>query len=119
MKKFLLIIIAVILACIALSSIGHIMGLAISSLIVYYSLKQFFKSASTWQKIAWILIGMIGFSGLMANLPAIAGIAALYILYVGYKNWKKEKAEVEVNSNDHDSFANFERQWNELNNSNK
>ena len=55
----------------------------------------------------------------MANLPAIAGIAALYILYVGYKNWKKEEAEVEVNSNDHDSFANFERQWNELNNSNK
>ncbi|MBS4177286.1 flagellar basal body rod protein [Lederbergia citrea] len=114
MKKFLLITAAVILAIIALSSLGHIIGMAISLLIVYYSLKQFLKTESTLWKVVWALIGLIGFSGLLGSLPAIAGIAAVYILYTGYKNWNKE--DVAAPSQDDDPFSGFDRQWNELEN---
>lgn len=115
MKKILILTLAVILAIIAIASLGNIVGLAISLLIVYFSLKQFLKTDSTWQKIAWGFIGVIGFSGLLGNLPALAGIAAIYVLYEGYKNWNKEKAETV--ENDQDPFSSFERQWNDLENS--
>lgn len=112
MKKLITFTLAVILAIIAMGSLGNIIGLAISLIIVYYSLKQFLKTDSTWQKIAWGIIGVIGLSGLFGNLPALAGIAAIYILYVGYKNWKKESPkDIET---EHDPFTSFERQWNEL-----
>lgn len=112
MKNLLTFTLAVILAIIAIASLGNIVGLAISLIIVYYSLKQFLKTRSTWQKIAWGILGVIGLSGLLGNLPALAGIAAAYVLYVGYKNWKKEKAE--DCDTEHDPFTSFERQWNDL-----
>lgn len=112
MKKFFLITAAVILAIIALSSIGHILGLAISLLIVYFSLKQFMATQSTWVKVFWAIIGLVGFSGLLGSLPALAGIAAVYILYTGYKNWNK-RDDVK-SSDDEDPFDGFERQWKEL-----
>ncbi len=112
MKNLLAFTLAVILAIIAFASLGNIVGLAISLIIVYYSLKQFLKTRSTWQKIAWGIIGLIGLSGLLGNLPALAGIAAIYVLYIGYKNWKKEK--VEKVDTEQDPFASFERQWKDL-----
>ncbi|MBD8007402.1 lmo0954 family membrane protein [Bacillus norwichensis] len=112
MKNVLVFTLAVILAIIAIASLGNIVGMAICLIIVYYSLKQFLKTHSTWQKIAWGLLGIIGLTGLLGNLPALAGIAAVYVLYVGYKNWKKEEAEeIEV---EQDPFVNFERQWKDL-----
>lgn len=113
MKKFCLIILAIILACIAVANIGSMIGFAICLLIVYYSVKQFLKTESTGYKILWGIIGLIGLSGLVGNLPALVGIAAVCILYVGYKQWKKEKTE-DINQKDDDPFTNFEKQWNEL-----
>lgn len=112
MKKFCILLLGIILAIIALTNLGSMIGFAICLLIVYYSLKQFLKTESTGQKILWGIIGLIGLSGLLGNLPALVGIAAICILYVGYKHWKKEKA-VDTNPED-DPFTNFESQWNEL-----
>ncbi|MBS4217913.1 flagellar basal body rod protein [Bacillus sp. FJAT-49711] len=113
MKKFLLITAAVILAIIALSSIGHIVGLAISLFIVYFSYKQFMETNSTVGKVIWAVIGLIGFSGLLGSLPALAGIAAVYILYTGYKNWDRKKESAPI-VNDEDPFVGFEREWEKL-----
>lgn len=114
MKKFLWITAAIILAIIALSSIGPMIGLAISLLIVYFSLKQFTKTDSTIIKVVWAVIGLIGFSGLLGSLPAIIGIAAVYILYTGYKKWTRNEitkpAEVD------DPFTGFDREWRKLEN---
>ncbi|MBS4198792.1 flagellar basal body rod protein [Bacillus sp. FJAT-49732] len=112
MKKFLLITVGVILAIIALSSIGHIIGMAISLFIVYFSYKQFMATSSTVGKIIWALIGLIGFSGLLGSLPALAGIAAVYILYTGYKNWDRKKEAPVVEKED--PFTGFEREWERL-----
>ncbi|MCR2820882.1 lmo0954 family membrane protein [Lederbergia panacisoli] len=116
MKKFLLITAAVILAIIALSSVGHIVGLAISLFIVYFSYKQFMATNSTVGKIIWAIIGLIGFSGLLGSLPALAGIAAIYILYTGYKNWDRNKETPPVVNNEEDPFKGFEREWEKLKN---
>ena len=115
MKKILLIIVAITLAIIAISSIGPMIGLAISLLIVYFSLKQFMATNSTVGKVIWALIGLIGFSGLLGSLPALIGIAAVYILYTGYKNWKKNDV-VTAPVRDDDPFTGFDRQWKELEN---
>jgi len=112
MKNLLTFTLAAILAIIAIASLGNMVGLAICLIIVYFSLKQFLKTRSTWQKIAWGILGVIGLSGLLGNLPALAGIAAIYVLYAGYKNWKKEKAD--ESKMEQDPFTNFERQWKDL-----
>lgn len=114
MKKFLWITAAVILAIIALSSIGPIIGMAISLLIVYFSLKQFMASDSTMMKVIWAIIGLMGISGLLSSLPALVGIVAVYILYTGYKKWKQAESVQTVDKED--PFAGFERQWKELEN---
>ncbi|HLU23413.1 flagellar basal body rod protein [Lederbergia graminis] len=110
MKQFLLITAAIVLAIIALSSIGPMIGMAISALIVYYSLKKFTATNSTGAKVCWAILGLIGFSGLLANLPALAGIAAVYILYTGYKHWKSD----EMSSKQEDPFAGFDKEWKKL-----
>lgn len=112
MKKALLIIAVIVLAMIALSSIGPILGMAISLAIVYVSVKQFLASRSVMAKVIWSIVGFFGLSGLVASLPALAGIAAVYILYTVYRNWKTE-APLD-SENEEDPFSNFERQWKEL-----
>ncbi|PKR86894.1 flagellar basal body rod protein [Heyndrickxia camelliae] len=111
MKKVLMFSLAVILAIVALSSLGHIIGLAISLIVVYISFKQFLKSHSFWGKLLWALIGVVGLAAVLASLPALAGILAIYLLYVGYKHWKKEANVVQTSES---PFDNFDRQWEEL-----
>ncbi|MBS4207786.1 flagellar basal body rod protein [Bacillus sp. FJAT-50079] len=112
MKKFLFVTAAIILALIAFGSVGHMIGMAISLLIVYYSLKQFTKTESTGWKIVWAIIGLVGISGLIGNLPALVGIIAVYLLYTGYKKWKTK--EIIIEPTETDPFTGFERQWKEM-----
>ncbi|MEK3887133.1 lmo0954 family membrane protein [Bacillus sp. FSL K6-3431] len=114
MKKFLWISAAVILGIIVLSSIGPIIGLAISLLIVYFSLKQFMATDSTMMKVMWAVIGLIGISGLLGSIPGVIGIVAVYFLYTGYKHWKKKDYTPAPEKDD--PFAGFDRQWKDLEN---
>lgn len=104
---------AVVLVVIALSSIGPMIGLAVSVAVLYFSFKQYHKSPSSWGKVFWGVIGIIAIFTSLGNLPAIIGVVALYVLFVVYKKWKQQKVENIVVEND--PFTNFEKQWNELN----
>ncbi|MCA1056011.1 flagellar basal body rod protein [Rossellomorea aquimaris] len=114
MKKFGLLVAGGIAAIVLLANLGPIVGLAITLIVMYYSVKGFIKTDSTFKKVIWALIGLAAFSATVSNFPAIIGLAALYILYVIYKNWKKEESIIEETSND--PFTNFEREWSQLKN---
>ncbi|MFK4998084.1 flagellar basal body rod protein [Bacillus sp. N9] len=92
MKKFLFVTFAIILALIAIGSFGHMIGMAISLLIVYYSLKQFTQTESTGWKIVWAIIGLVGISGLIGNLPALVGIIAVYFYTLAIKSGRRRKS---------------------------
>ncbi|MBO8156160.1 MAG: flagellar basal body rod protein [Bacillaceae bacterium] len=108
MKKFLTLLVVIALVFVALASIGPMIGLALSLVLIYYATKQFIKTDSTGMKIFWAILGFIGLSIAGSNIPALAGVAAIYILYRIYTNWEKVEKEPE------DPFANFEKEWNHL-----
>lgn len=112
MKKFGLLLVGGIAACVLISQLGPIIGIVISLALAYYALKRFLKTDSTFAKICW---GMFGFIALMAsasNVPAIMGIAAAYILYLVYKKWNESEKVIKKSN---DPFENFEKQWSEMN----
>jgi lia operon protein LiaI len=111
MKKVLMFSLAVILAIVALASLGHIIGLVISLIVVYFSFKQFLKSHSFWGKLLWALIGVAGLGAVLSSLPALAGILAIYLLYVGYKHGKNNEKTTSTNGS---PFDNFDQQWNKM-----
>ncbi|MEH7747686.1 flagellar basal body rod protein [Neobacillus drentensis] len=114
MKKFGLLLAGGIAAVILLSTIGPMVGLLVSLVLLYFIFKQFLKAKTTGGKIG---LGIIGFIVLMAsihNAPAIIGVAAAYVLYLVYKKWNLNK-DTAVNE-ESDPFANFEKQWNEMKN---
>ena len=110
MNKFMLFLVGGVAILVIASNLGHVVGLAVSLLLLYLIVKQFLKTDSTSMKIIWGIIGFIVLGGAAANIPAILAIAAAYVLYLVYKNWNghnpKEKKD--------DPFANFEKQWAKL-----
>jgi lia operon protein LiaI len=114
MKKFGLLLAGGIAAVILLSTIGPMVGLLVSLVLLYFIFKQFIKAESTGGKIGLGIIGFIVLVASIHNAPAIIGIAAAYVLYLVYKNWNKKKYTAV--KEDSDPFVNFEKQWNELKN---
>lgn len=113
MKKFGLVVAGGIAAMVLISNLGPLVGLAVSLLVLYFTVKQFLKTDSKAGKIGWGIAGFIILMATASNIPAILGIAAAYVLYLVYKNWdKKEEAVYEEN----DPFVNFEKQWAQLKN---
>lgn len=113
MKKFLIVVLLIIGVCIALASIGPIIGLAISLAVAYFSFKQYMKSMETGSKIFWGIVGIIAIISAITNAPAIIGLIVIYGIYVGYKHLNESKT-VTTKSND-DPFDNFEKEWEEFN----
>jgi lia operon protein LiaI len=112
MKKFGLLVLGGIALMVLFSTIGPMIGFAVSLLVLYFVFKKFLKADSTMKKIGWAGIGLITLIIVAHNLPAILGLVAAYVLYVIYKKWNTSKF-VAVKESD-DPFANFEKQWNEL-----
>jgi lia operon protein LiaI len=112
MKKFGLLVMGGIAAMVLLSTIGPMVGLAVSLLVLYFVFKKFLKEQETMKKIGWAAIGLIAIIIAVHNVPAILGVIAAYVLYIVYKKWNQPKAVIVKESND--PFANFEKQWNEL-----
>ncbi|WP_053361565.1 hypothetical protein [Bacillus sp. FJAT-27251] len=111
MKKFGLLLAGGIAALVLISNLGPLFGLAVSLFVLYFIVKQFLVSDSTFKKIIW---GALGFFILMAaasNVPAILGIAAAFVLYLVYKKWNAGETG---STTSNDPFANFEKQWSEL-----
>jgi lia operon protein LiaI len=114
MKKFGLLLAGGLAAVVLLSTIGPMIGLLVSLVLLYFIFKQFLKAESTGGKIG---LGIIGFIILMAsipNIPAIIGVAAAYVLYLVYKKWNSKKNSFVKEESD--PFVNFEKQWNDIKN---
>jgi lia operon protein LiaI len=112
MKKFGLIAAGGIAAMVLITQLGPMIGLAVSLLILYLVVKQFLKTESIFGKICWAILGFLPLIAIASNVPAILGVAAAYVLYVVYKKWNENKTAIKE---ENDPFANFEKQWAELN----
>lgn len=113
MKKFGLLLAGGIAALVLFANIGPLFGLALGLVALYFILKQFLKTDSTFKKIAWGLFGLFVLMATASNVPAIIAIVAGYILYLVYKKWNEEQRESTSYKSD-DPFVNFEKQWSEL-----
>ncbi|SEM94727.1 lia operon protein LiaI [Mesobacillus persicus] len=112
MKKFGLLLAGGIAALILISNLGPLFGLAISLLVLYFILKQFLKTDSTFKKIAWGTLGLFILMAAASNVPAILAIFAAYVLYLVYKKWNEGESTTSYKNDD--PFVNFEKQWSEL-----
>jgi lia operon protein LiaI len=112
MKKFGLLLAGGIAAIILFSTIGPMVALIVSAVLLYFIYKKFLKTESTGWKIGLAIIGGIVLIASLHNLPALIGIAAAYVLYLVYKNWNRNKRVIVKKESD--PFINFEKQWNEL-----
>ncbi|WP_342599745.1 ABC transporter permease [Psychrobacillus sp. FSL H8-0483] len=115
MKKFGLVVLGFIAGIVALVNLGPLLGLAVSALIVFAGVHFYLKSDSTFLKIFWASVGIIGLLSAVANIPGFVGILAIVGVYYVVKTWKKE--DVSFSSSivkSDDPFVNFEKQWNEL-----
>lgn len=112
MKKFGLFLVGGIAAIVLLNTIGPMIGLLVSVVLLYFILKQFLKTKSTGGKIGFGIIGVILFMSTIQHVPALIGVAAAYVLYLVYKKWNESKFT--ISKKDNDPFINFEKQWNEL-----
>ena len=113
MKKFGLLLAGGLAALILLHSIGPMVGLVVSLILLYFIFKQFLKTDSIAWKIGLIVIGLIILSSTIHHIPAFIGVGAAYVLYLVYKEWNKTKRAPKHKNHD-DPFINFEQQWNQL-----
>lgn len=116
MKKFGLLVVGGIAAMILLSTIGPMVGFAISLILLYFIVKQFLKSESVMGKVGLGFLGAIVLLATFHNVPAVIGVTAAYVLYLVYKKWNEGSRQKASNVSSGDPFANFEKQWNELKN---
>lgn len=113
MGKFGLFIAGGIAAIVLLSTIGPMLGLALSLFILYFIFKQFLKTKTKKGKIGFGILGLIVLMASLHNIPAVIGVLAAYVLYLVYKKWNGNKSET---VKEEDPFVNFEKQWNDIKN---
>lgn len=115
MRKVLLIILGIIAAITALSLLGNIFGLAISAAITYAGLHFYLKATTTFSKIMWALVGIVGLLTAITNIPGFIGLLALAGAYWVYKKWNDHSTtKIFTARKKNDPFTNFEKQWNDI-----
>ena len=114
MKKFGLLAAGSIATLVLLATLGPMIALAVSLVILYFIVKQFLKAKSMKARIGYGILGFIVLVASFQNVPVVLGVTAAYVLYLVYKKWKKNNRT--KNEKD-DPFVNFEKQWNDLKNS--
>lgn len=113
MKKFGLAILGIIAGIIVLLNLGSLLALAISALLAYAGFHYFRKTTSSFKKVFWGGVMVIGLLTAISNVPAFFGIIALIgVLYV-WSKWNDKKDE-KIISDSTDPFVNFEREWNNI-----
>ncbi|KAA0958938.1 ABC transporter permease [Planococcus sp. ANT_H30] len=113
MNKFWLITLGIIAGIVVLSNLGHMIGLAVSLLIVYAGVHYYLKSTLTLAKVWWVAVGIVGGIAAISNVPALIGVAALVALWMIYRKWNGQSVSVTA-VKESDPFMNFEQQWNKL-----
>lgn len=118
MKKFGLIALGSIAGIVALVNLGSLLGLALSALLVFAGMHYYLKGGSTFRKVLWVAVGIIGLLTAVANVPGFIGILAILGLWLVIRKWNNQSLSFSTSSADlpsSDPFTNFERQWKELN----
>lgn len=115
MKKFGLAIIGMVAAIVVLANLGSILALAISAVITFAGVHYYRKSDSTFLKLFWGTVLVIGLVTAVTNVPAFIGIIALLGVYYVWRKWNDRTDDniIEAKYSD-DPFVNFERQWDEI-----
>jgi lia operon protein LiaI len=114
MKKLCLAALGITAAIVALANLGSLLALALSALIAYAGFHFYRKSVSSFKKLFWGAVMLIGLITAISNVPAFFGIIAILgVLYV-WRKWNGNENDNISNSNSDDPFVNFERQWNEI-----
>lgn len=115
MRKFLLLTGGFIAACVALALVGPLAGLLFSGLFVALGMHFYIASKSTFGKIIWFTVGLMGVLSALSNIPAMVGLAAIAIIYVIYKKWNNEDVKIPtIEAKEEDPFTNFEKEWSNL-----
>ena len=115
MKKLLLLAGGIMAALIALALVGPIIGLLFSGILVALGMHFYIASHSTFSKIIWVTVGIIGVLSAISNIPAMIGLAAIAIIYVIYKKWNGEDVKISTMAvKEDDPFTNFEKEWSNL-----
>jgi len=115
MKKLGLILLGVVAVIVALHMLGPLVGLAFSGLFVWLGMHYYVKAKSTFAKVMWVAVGLVGVLSAISNIPALIGLAAIFVLYVVYKKWNNEDASLSLNTTkENDPFTNFENEWAKL-----
>ena len=91
MKKFFLIMAAIIAAIVLISNVGSLIFFVISIALAYYGIRKFIMAETTGMKFWWVIFILIGFSMSLSNIPALIALVALVALYYIYKNWNEEE----------------------------
>lgn len=112
MNKFWLITFGIIAGIVALSNVGPMIALAVSGLIIYIGVHFYLGSTSTFKKVWWAFVGIVGAISAISNAPALIGVAAVAALWMIYRKWNNKPATSFTETND--PFTNFERQWSKL-----
>lgn len=94
-----------------LANLGPLIGLAITVGIGYLVIREFVKARTTGAKVAWGLLVFIIVCITISNIPSLLAVVAAFVLYLVFKKWNESKVVVEQD----DPFANFEREWANLN----
>ncbi|MBM7840069.1 lia operon protein LiaI [Alkalihalobacillus xiaoxiensis] len=89
--KAWMIIGAVVLGIIFLSSLGAVIGLGVGAALAYLGWRQATLSESIVMKVLWWMILVIGVCVGISSLPGIIGVIALYLLIKLYEKWKETK----------------------------
>lgn len=115
MRKLLLLAGGFIAALVALALVGPIAGLLVSGVLVALGMHFYIASQSTFSKIIWFTVGIIGVLSAVSNIPAMIGLAAIAIIYSIYKKWHGENVKIPtIEAKKDDPFTNFEKEWSNL-----
>lgn len=116
MKKLFFLVVGIIAAIVALSLLGPLVGFGFSALLVYLGMHYYVRAKSSFGKVFWIAIGLIGVFSAISNIPALVGLAAIFLIYVLYKKWNNEEVSFSKATiiKENDPFTNFETEWAKL-----
>lgn len=113
MKKFGLALLGITAAIVVLANVGSLIGLAVSAAIAFAGVHYYKKTDSTFLKLFWGFVLVIGLLTAISNIPAFIAIIAMLAVYWVWRQWDGKKKDDIITQSD-DPFVNFERQWNEI-----
>lgn len=114
MRKVWLTLLGIVIGITVVSLFGPLTGLLISAAVLYAGIHFYLKARSTFAKVVWVIVGIIGLTSGISNIPGLVALVAVAGGYFIYKKWNQKETQPVFTQKSDDPFTNFEKQWNEL-----